>query len=334
MGTDNNKQLLSDIGISGPEIKSASPNDLIVALFSYDQALIDTILANLDQWLESESDGNSEVKPRTLEDGLAAQPSANLVVISVPGEFAFREANKALKNGLNVFLFSDNVPVSEELQLKQFASNKGLLVMGPDCGTSIINGIGIGFANKVRRGRIGLVGASGTGIQEFTSQIHNAGLGISQAIGTGGHDLSDKIGGLTTLAGLQLLEEDVNTEVIAIISKPPGRETIKSIFEAIPLMTKPVVGCFLGMDPILIEQNKSFQLARTIDAAVSMTMSSSKQQVEPNLSSLSEEEVEKAYQEREKLRSQPKIPARDFRGGDLLFSSPTNLKRFRYPNFF
>ena len=155
---------------------------------------------------------------------MTARPDSNLAVISLPGEYAAREAHKAIESGLHVFLFSDNVSIEDELELKTLASGKGLLVMGPDCGTSLIGGKGIGFANSVRKGRIGAVGPSGTGLQEFTCQVHNAGQGISHAIGTGSHDLSDAVGGLTTFAALDALEADPGTEVIAVISKPPERK--------------------------------------------------------------------------------------------------------------
>ena len=61
--------------------------------------------------------------------------------------------------------------------------------MGPDCGTAIINGVPLCFANVVRRGDIGIVGASGTGTQEVTVIIDKMGGGVSQVIGTGGRDL-------------------------------------------------------------------------------------------------------------------------------------------------
>jgi FdrA protein len=177
-----------------------------------------------------------------------------------------------LEAGLNVFLFSDNVTIEDELALKQLAKEKGLLVMGPDCGTSLIGGKGIGFANAVRRGSIGVIGAAGTGLQEFTSQVHNAGSGISHAIGTGSHDLSGKIKGSTTLAALDALEADPKTNVIAIISKPPEASTLAIVLERIKTCKKPVVGCILGIDPESLSGKTNFQQARTIDEAVRLTL--------------------------------------------------------------
>ncbi|MFA5810123.1 MAG: hypothetical protein WC935_07305, partial [Thermoleophilia bacterium] len=252
MGSPANKKLLLNISIQDSQIEAAQPNDLIVAVIADSPVILENVLGRLDEWLEAISESAPSLSIKTLEEGLSQKPNANLAVISVPGEYASREAKKALEAGLNVFLFSDNVSIEGELELKKFAAQQGLLVMGPDCGTSLIDGVGIGFANVVRRGPIGVIGGAGTGLQEFTSQVHNAGSGISHAIGTGSHDLSDKIGGLTTLAALDALEADQQTHVIAIVSKPPAAGTLASLLERVKACKKPVVGCFLGVDPGLL----------------------------------------------------------------------------------
>jgi FdrA protein len=268
MGSPANKQLLLDIGIQADQIEAAQPNDLIVAVIADTPALVDNVLGRLDEWLEAVQENTPTISLQTLEEGVAQKPNANLAVISVPGEYAPREAKKSLEAGMNVFLFSSNVPIEAELELKQLAAKQGLLLMGPDCGTSLIGGVGIGFANAVRRGPIGVIGAAGTGLQEFTSQVHNAGSGISHAIGTGSHDLSEQIRGLTTLAALDALEADQQTRVIAIISKPPAAGTLNFLLNRIQTCKKPVVGCFLGIDPKLLSGSANFQPARTIDDAV------------------------------------------------------------------
>ena len=163
---------------------------------------------------------------------LAQAPEANLALISMPGEYAAAEAMKALRLGLNVMLFSDNVPLADEIALKRYAAQRGLLVMGPDCGTAIVDGIPLGFANAVRRGAIGVVGASGTGTQQVTSLVHRRGAGISHAIGTGGHDLHQDVGGITMLAGLERLARDRDTKVIVLISKPPAPEVAQKVLAA------------------------------------------------------------------------------------------------------
>lgn len=272
MGSDGNKKLLTELGFDNPQIQSAQPNDLIVTLVAGTEESVQNALGKLDGFLQGGTTAETNNLVFTFEDGLKVLPRANLVVISVPGEYAAEEARKALTKGLHVFLFSDNVSLEDELAIKTLAKEEGLLVMGPDCGTSILHGIGIGFANFVRRGSVGVVGSSGTGIQEFTCGIHHTGCGISHAIGTGSHDLSDKIGGITTFQALDALEEDPQTKVIAIISKPPGTRTLQKMIERFATYMKPIIGCFLGIERNLLGKGSIMQQACTIDEAVRLTV--------------------------------------------------------------
>src|SRR5213593_2116095 len=173
---------------------------------------------------------------------------ANLALIAVPGPYAAIDAHQALSAGLHVFLFSDGVSLADEVALKLRGRELGLIVMGPECGTSIVNGVGLGFANRVRRGSIGVVGASGTGIQEVTTLVHRLGGGISHAIGTGGRDLDAAVGGVTTLQGLGWLAEDDGTRVIVIVSKPSSRDVADRVLAAAARIGKPAVACLLGYD--------------------------------------------------------------------------------------
>lgn len=272
MATEKNKAMLAEIQVRGAEIDAASPNDLIVAVVADSESTVRAVLDRLDEWLRREPMGAQQIAPRTLDAALELQPDSNLAVISVPGEYAAREARRALERGLNVFLFSSNVSVEDEIALKQFARERGLIVMGPDCGTAIISGIGIGFANVVRRGAIGAIGAAGTGLQEFTTLVHHAGTGISHAIGTGGRDLSDAIGGMSALTALEALERDAATKVIAIVSKPPGAQTLARLIERIARCSKPVVTCFLGQRAELPGANIRFRVARTLDEAAMLAV--------------------------------------------------------------
>jgi len=181
---------------------------------------------------------------------LLRQPQ-NFAMISVPGPFAAREARRALRDGLHVFLFSNGVALADEIALKHEARDRRLLLMGPDCGTAIIDGIPIGFANRVRRGSIGVVGASGTGIQEITTLVHRIGRGISHAIGTGSRDLSDDVGGLSTLFGIELLANDAATDVIVVVSKPPSPQVAERVLDAARSTGKYVVTCFVGGEKTL-----------------------------------------------------------------------------------
>ena len=267
MGTEKNKALLDEIGFQGAEVTAATPNDLILAIQADDRQSLMNVLVNVDQWLAPELDSSETSVVRTLDEAVARHPDANLAVISVPGEYASREARRALEKGLNVFLFSDHVPIESERSLKEYARERGLIVMGPDCGTALIGGIGIGFANAVRRGPVGVIGASGTGIQEFTTLVHHAGSGISHAIGLGSRDLSDKIGGISFFLAMDALESDPGTQVIAILSKPPGPQTLAHVLPRILHRPKPIVSCFLGLREGLPQNSIHHCSARTLDDA-------------------------------------------------------------------
>ena len=266
MGTEKNKILLRAIGVLIPEA-AAAPQDLIIALQADSRKVLDEILKNIEPWLHPATESSKHLSVRTLEEARHRQPHSNLAIISVPGEYAAREARKALELGINVFLFSDHVAIEDEISLKKLGREKGLIVMGPDCGTAIIGGVGIGFANRVRRGPIGVIGASGTGIQEFTSLVHRGGLGISHAIGTGSRDFSDAVGGLSFLSALKALEEDPQTQIIVILSKPPGKAALAALAPRILGCRKPVIACFLGFQENLWGGRTAHQEARTLDDA-------------------------------------------------------------------
>ncbi len=237
----------ADLSVDAP----ASPSDLLVVVRG-DAAACDDAIAAAETLLLSEGkvsagDGAAFSLPLTsVALGVETNAAADLALISVPGDYAAAEAMKALALGLHVMLFSDNVSVAEERAIKLAARAKNLLVMGPDCGTAIVNGVPLGFANVVRRGDIGLVAASGTGLQEVTCRIHNLGGGISQALGTGGRDLKEEVGGITMLQGLAALAADARTRVIVLISKPPAPAIARQIEQAAATSGKPVVVHFLG----------------------------------------------------------------------------------------
>jgi succinyl-CoA synthetase alpha subunit len=271
MGTEKNKALLEKIGFQGAAVAAATPNDLILAIRADNGDNLAAVLENMDQWLHPESEASETSSVRTLDEAFARQPNSNLAVISVPGEYAHREAMKALERGLNVFLFRDNVPIEPERSLKEYARERGLIVMGPDCGTALIRGVGVGFANAVRRGPIGVIGASGTGLQEFTTLVHHAGAGISHAIGIGSRDLSDAIGGISLFSAMDALAADSETQVVAILSKPPGPQTLAKLLLQLARYSKPVVGLFLGLKR-LPGENIPFRIARTLDDAAAVAV--------------------------------------------------------------
>ena len=249
MATPANKALLAAGGLLPPEVM-AEAHDLLIVVKGETETAATQALAQLDAFLQpSRSQTGQTFRPRSLEAAVKTLPGADWVLISVPGRYAAGVAEEALRLNKHVFLYSDNVPLEAEVQLKQTAREKGLLVMGPDCGTAIINSVGLGFANHVRPGNIGLVGASGTGLQAVTAEIHNLGGGISQAIGTGGRDLKAAVGGITAYQALMLLKDDLATQVIVLISKPPAPAVATRLLQAAQTIDKPIVINFIGYPP-------------------------------------------------------------------------------------
>ena len=270
MATSTNKRLLKDVRLLTEEIERAGPNDLVIALDAKDEETAKIAISEVDRLLSArEPTEIGEVLPKTLDSALRAMPDANLVVISVPGDFAKREALRALRKELNIFLFSSNVPIEEEAELKAIAKRRGLLMMGPDCGTAIINNIVLGFGNIVDQGPVGLVSASGTGLQQVSTLIHGQGLGISQAIGTGGNDLSKEIGGVMMTEGIRLLDKDPKTQAIVLISKPPHPQVCRKVLEAADSCEKPIVVNFIGGEIEEIEK-RGYVAAPTLEDAARM----------------------------------------------------------------
>ncbi|MEK4487310.1 acyl-CoA synthetase FdrA [Psychrobacillus sp. FSL H8-0484] len=251
MGTEMNKEVIRNVGLMTPEVEEAKTSDLMIVVKAENSELCESAFGSIEELFtkkNTSTKGTNEVKYSTIKSAAENIPDANLAVIAVNGAYATREARKALENNLHVMMFSDNVSIEDEIELKKLAHEKGLLMMGPDCGTAIIGNVALCFANAVRKGNIGIVGASGTGSQEISVRIHEFGGGITQLIGTGGRDLSEEVGGIMMLDGIKALEEDEATKVIVLISKPPAPSVEEKVLAQIKLCTKPVVVWFVGGD--------------------------------------------------------------------------------------
>lgn len=244
IGTPSNKALLRDAGLLTVDGEAAGPDDLIIAAKGKDPG---AALARAEGLLDAGARaGATSASFPTLSSAVAGLAGANLALVSVPGEYAAAEARRALERGLHVMLFSDNVPLEDEVALKDLALQRGLLLMGPDCGTALIGGAPIAFANAVPRGGVGLVSASGTGLQEVSTLLARRGEGVSHGIGVGGRDLSVEVGGRMTLAALEALEADPATTRIIVISKPPAPAVTERIVARARRCRKPVTLCLLG----------------------------------------------------------------------------------------
>ncbi len=265
MGTDLNVEIAHNLGLASEEFeKNVTSNDFFVAVDCESDDAFAAAQKKVEELLSKKTEDKAAAYyPPTLAGAVKIDPALNMAVISVPGKFAADVAQSCLDRDINVMLFSDNVTIDEEKALKKFAYERGLLVMGPDCGTAIINNVPLAFANVVPKGDIGMVCASGTGTQEVSSIIAQLGGGVSQVLGTGGRDLKKEIGGLMMKLGLDALIHDDSTKVITLVSKPPAKEIATEILDIAKNAGKPVVVCFIGGDRREIE-------AKGLVAAISL----------------------------------------------------------------
>lgn len=275
MATPANKDIFKQSGLETEELIEATANDMVVVADVEEESVLDALMQKVDEYFAKEA--NAEAKKqgqesvRSWEQALAKLPDANLAVISIPGAYAALEAERALDEGMNVFMFSDNVTVEDEKKIKDKAHEKGLVVMGPDCGTGIIRSVPIAFTNTVAPGSIGIIGASGTGIQELTTIIDRLGEGVTNAIGTGGRDLSTAVGGTTMMDVINAMAEDDSVKVLVVISKPPAKEVREKIAARLANCTKPVVCLFLGEKPAYYEEG--FYQTYTLDECARLAVS-------------------------------------------------------------
>jgi FdrA protein len=272
MATPANRDLLASSGLLPSEVTKAGNDDLLIVVKAETEEAATAALSQVDALIKQRrSTASQSYRPRSLAAAAKQLPEAGWVSISVPGRYAAGVAREALDLNKHVFLYSDNVPLADEVALKETAREKGLLLMGPDCGTAIINGVGMGFANRVRRGPIGLVGASGTGLQLVSSQIHQQGAGVSQAIGTGSRDLSPDVGGITARQGLAWLARDPETAVIVLISKPPHPDVARGLLAAARQSGKPVVVQFIGY-PVTMRRLENIWFATSLHEAAELAV--------------------------------------------------------------
>ncbi len=277
MGSSSNREIMTNAGLLNDVGQTAESGDLIIAVLANDMESAEMALtqsrALLDEPRSNTTDENNW-QPRTLRAAVKLAPDSSLALISVPGDFAVAEARKAIRRGLHAMIFSDNIPISDEVALKHEARELGKLVMGPDCGTSIINGVPLAFANKLPRGDIGIIGASGTGIQEISCLIAQYGGGISHAIGVGGRDLKTEVGGISTLMALDALDADSLTKHIVIVSKPPPAAMITKVLQRVGESDKPFTICFIGAKALTMPDNatQAFSLKAAAQSAMRLSI--------------------------------------------------------------
>ncbi len=323
MGTRENKAILQASGMLLPEFETSGDSDLLIGIKMEAGGNFEAAVQQVENLLKDLRQTSVETEnflPKSIEGALKILPDAKLALISIAGKYAASEAMKALEQGLHVMIFSDNVPIGQEIELKQYARDKGLLVMGPDCGTAIINGAPLAFANVVQRGNIGIVAASGTGLQEVCCLIDNGGAGISQAIGTGGRDVTQDVGGIMFLEALKALKDDEQTKIILLLSKPPHEDVLKKIAAELKNIEKPVVASFIGADPEIITMAGAVPAATLEEAALlaaALSQEKESDSVYEYLEKRSEELKAQAAGEAEKRQASQKYLSGLFSGGTL-----------------
>lgn len=285
LATPTNIEVMAEAGVLAEAGRGADPGDLVLAVRARTREAAEAALARARELIDQRrapaggAAGAGALRPRTLRSAARATHEPSLALISVPGPFAAAETRKALAAGLDVLIFSDNVPIEEEIALKREAARLGRLVMGPDCGTAIIGGLPVAFANAVPRGDIGIVGASGTGIQEVSCLVTMHGRGISHAIGTGGRDLDARVGAMTMLAAIDLLDADPLTRHLVIVSKPPAPEVARRVLERIGRSARPATLCFVGGDAAGLSVPANARLVRTLAEAAAVACGKSSAEV-------------------------------------------------------
>ncbi len=331
MASDSNKAILRAADMFTDDFESAGDNDLLIVLDTESYDVAGQVLGEIDKILSSlkSSDRKGSVlAPRTIESALNVMPYARLALISVAGRFAGDQARRALEAGLHVMLFSDNVPLETEIELKRYALSQGLFLMGPDCGSAIINGVPLGFANAVNRGDIGVVAASGTGLQEVSCIISNSGCGISQAIGTGSRDIGLDVGGIMFIEGIKALAKDNATKIILLVSKPPAPAILEKIEQALTDVAKPVVAIFLGAK--YQRSNDRIYFAETLEegalAAVAISKYTDVAQVRKMLESRDGDLQNLASAEAAKIQKAQRYIRGLFSGGTFCYESQVVLK--------
>ena len=317
MGTDANKEVLAQSDLLTDEAKVAQPDDMLIVVKGETESAADEAVGKVDSLLSRKRGEGVEAAylPKSIEAAVDMLPEAQWVLISVPGRYAAGVARQALEHNKHVFLYSDNVSLEDEISLKKDAAEKGLLVMGPDCGTAIVNGVGLGFANRVRRGNIGVVAASGTGLQQTTARIHQLGGGITHALGTGGRDLKEAVGAITARQGLQLLIDDPESTVIVLVSKPPAPSVAEKLLALARDTDKPVVVDFIGYTPPARRMDNLYFVS-TFDEAAELAVSLANNPPQPEALPL------------EKFAAGQKYLRGLFSGGTLAFEAQLILKEY------
>jgi FdrA protein len=326
MATQANKSILADAGLLTEEAGVAGPNDLVIAVKSETAPLAEAALQKVGGLLKKKVvvGEAGEYTPKTIRGALSSHPAANVAVISVAGRYAADEAWEALTRGLHVLLFSDNISLEDEIALKEYARDHGLLLMGPGAGTAILNHVALGFANVIPAGPVGIVSAAGSGLQEVSTLLARQGVGITQGIGTGGRDLKKEVGGIMMLEALKALQQDPATQVLVLVSKPPAEAVAQSILGQVSASDKPTVICFLGGDERTLTKLPNVIPAHTLQECALLAAQAVKPELGDLNAYLEKENAQLARQAgelKQKLNAKQRYLRGLFSGGTLCYEA-------------
>ena len=324
MATSTNKELLNRQNLLSSEGENAVADNMIIAVSAESMSAVDNGVRKIEELLKT-SPQTQEVKFHSIDEAIRSMPEANLAIVSIPGDYAREVVLSVLDRGLNVHLFSDHVSPEDELEIKRYAKAKGLLVMGPGAGSALIGGKAVGFANAVDKGTVGIVAAAGTGLQEVSVLLSQVGLGVSEALGAGGGDVKDKIGGISTLQEIEVLEKDQETGIIVVLSKPPDEQVRTAILNYVcTSVSKPVVACFLGSEDYEVPAavRNRVRPTKTLHAAVREALRLTKPTANAKSISMAPSELQSIARESWKdLTQQQRYVRGLFTGGTLAYEA-------------
>ena len=319
MGTEANLDELRSRGFGGEDLASARANDLVLAVEAGSEeeaeGALEAGMRALSEVGGGEGEGPRERAPRSLQQAVQETPDLDVALISVPGEHAALEAHKGLSAGLHVLVFSDNVSLDDEMDLKLRGGELRRFVMGPGAGTAMLGGVGLGFANVVQRGPVGVVAAAGTGAQEVSSLLDRWGVGVRNLVGVGGRDLSERVEGRMTRMALEAFEDDDGAEAVLVVSKPPAPDVAADLLKLLG-DGKPAVAALIGLTEEL-DAPEGVRLARTLEEGVRLTLETLGREA-PDASEGLEERVRGAIEDLD----EPRTAVRGlFAGGTLCYEA-------------
>jgi malate-CoA ligase subunit alpha len=179
------------------------------------------------------------------------ETGAEASLIFVPPPFAADAIMEAADGGVRTAVcITDGIPAQDMMRVKRFLrryrEDRKMRLIGPNCAGIISPGLGfmgIMPPSIYAKGRVGIVGRSGTLGYEAASQLKALGLGVSTSVGIGG----DPINGSSFRDILELFEADPDTDAVVMIGEIGGPQEADAAAFVRERMKKPVVAYVAGL---------------------------------------------------------------------------------------